>query len=388
MTRGDGGMTRGDSGTTWWTAPGPSDDAYTPDEDLVEAPTPWRAAAPTSPTTDMRRVVLDAYDDELTKDEIRQKPPVDVVARREQRRALLIRLANLGLFALAVVGAAAGVAIAWMHVTSDPLADAHAYYEAAARLNAGGSLYPAGVDPSSNHIYLYPPLFAIALRPLALLPYEWFALVWELLVIAAFVLLLQRLGVRKRSTWIAVGLLGIPIGWALSIAQAHVPMTLLMAIGQPWSIALAANLKLFPALIALYWLGRREFESLLAFLVWSVLFIAVQVVVDGPDSFAFFRNVGFGQLGEEGVLRNISPFTLSPIAWLVLLIVGCIAILAAARSRWGWAVAVSVATLAPPRLLVYMLTGLLAAVRRPKAAGEPDPDDLSDPAAVYVRSAR
>jgi hypothetical protein len=205
-------------------------------------------------------------------------------------------------------------------------------------------------------------------------------------VILAFVLLLRRLGVRKRSTWIAVGLLGIPIGWALSIAQAHVPMTLLMAIGQPWSIALAANLKLFPALIALYWLGRREFESLLAFLVWSVLFIAVQVVVDGPDSIAFFRNVGFEQLGE---VRNISPFAVvSPIAWLGLLLVGCIAIFVTARSRWGWVVAVTVATLAPPRLLVYMLTSLLAAVRRPKAAGEPDPDDLSDPAAVYVRSAR
>jgi hypothetical protein len=370
---------------TWWTAPGRGDDAYKAEEDIVEAPRAWRSAAPATPNTDVRRVVLDAYDDELTKDELKHKPPVDVVARREKRRALLIRLANLGLFALAVVGAAAGLAIAWMHVTSDPLADAHAYYEAAARLNAGGPLYPAGVDPSSNHIYLYPPLFAIALRPLALLPYEWFALVWEGVVILAFVLLLRRLGLRKRSTWIAVGLLGIPIGWALSIAQAHVPMTLLMAIGQPWSIALAANLKLFPVLIALYWLGRREFESLLAFLVWSVLFIAIQVVVDGPNSFAFFRNVGFEQLGE---VRNISPFIASPIAWLGLLLVGCVAILVAARSRWGWAVAVTVATLAPPRLLVYMLTSLLAAVRRPKAAGEPDPDDLSDPASVYVRSAR
>ena len=88
------------------------------------------------------------------------------------------------------------------------------------------------------------------------------------------------------------------------------------------------------------------------------------------------------------MLRNFSIYTVSPFAWIGLLFAGCIAILVAARTRWGWAVAVTVATLAPPRLLVYMLTSLLAGVRPPKAAGEPDTDDLSDPAAVYVRSFR
>ena len=372
---------------TWWTTPRPADDSYgADDEDREPAATPWRAAAPATPTEEVHRVALDAYDDELTKDELAHKPTVDEEAQRAKRRATLIRLGNLGLFALAVVGAAAGVAVAWMHVMGDPLADAHAYYEAASRLNAGHALYPAGVDPSGNHIYLYPPLLAMALRPLALLPYEWFALGWELIVVVAFVLLVQRLGVRQRSTWIAIGLLGVPIGWALSIAQAHVPMTLLLAIGQPWSIAIAANLKLFPVLIALYWLGRRDWESMLAFLVWTVLLVATQLALDAQDSFAFFKSVGLDQLGE---VRNISPFvSLSPIAWVALLAAGCIAILMAARTRWGWAVAVTVATLAPPRLLVYMLTGLLAAVRRPKPAGEPDPDDLSDPALVYTRSFR
>jgi hypothetical protein len=207
-------------------------------------------------------------------------------------------------------------------------------------------------------------------------------------VVATFVWLLQHLGVRRRSTWIAIGLLGVPIGWALTIAQAHIPMTLLMALGQPWSIALAANLKLFPALIALYWLGRRDWESLLAFLVWTALLITAQVALDASNTFAFGKAVGFDQTGEPGVLRNFSIYTISPIAWVGFLVAGCVAILLAARTRWGWAVAVAVATLAPPRLLVYMLTSLLAGVRRPKAAGEPDPDDLSDPASVYVRSAR
>jgi hypothetical protein len=329
--------------------------------------------------------MLEAYDDELTAREIAGVPPVDEVALRDRRRARIRVVANLVLFFFAVIGAGAGVAVGWMHIVGDPLADAHAYYDAAARLNAGAPLYPAGIDPSSNRIYLYPPLLAVLLRPLALLPYVWFALVWELIVGIAFVLLLHRLGARRKSTWIAIGLLGVPIGWALSVAQAHVPMTLLMAIGQPWSIAVAANIKLFPALIALWWVGRRNWESVAAFAVWTMLLVLAQALIEPDGSLAFLKSVGFAQIGE---VRNFSPFALSPLAWYVLVFAGCAAILVSARSRWGWPIAVTVATLAPPRLLVYMLTSLLAAIRQPRSSGEPDPDDLSDPAQAYTRSAR
>jgi hypothetical protein len=265
------------------------------------------------------------------------------------------------------------------------MADALAYYEAAARLNAGQPLYPAGIDPSSNHIYLYPPLLAVLLRPLALLPFGVFALIWELVVVVTFVMLLRRLGVRRQSTWIAVGLLGIPIGWALTVAQAHIPMTLLMAIGQPWSIAVAANIKLFPALIALWWLGRRDWESFVAFLTWSALLAVAQLLLEGPGTLAFFNSVGFAQLGE---VRNISVFVISPLAWIGLLMVGGLLVLLTARTRWGWAVAVTVATLAPPRLLIYMLTSLLAGIREPRPAGVEDPDAVMDVATAYRRATR
>ena len=368
---------------TWWSTPRPADDA--------EVRREWRGAiegVPRTPDERKVRASLDAWDDELTRNDLRPRPSDDDIERQWRRRAALNKVVTLVLVALAVVGAAAGVAVAWMHVKGDPLADAHAYYEAATRLNHGQPLYPANLDPNLNHIYLYPPLLAQLLRPLALLPYEWFALGWELIVIATFVWLLQHLGVRRQSTWIAIGLLGVPIGWALTIAQAHIPMTLLMAMGQPWSIALAANLKLFPALIALYWLGRRDWESLIAFFVWSALIVAAQIIIDANDTFAFVRAVGFDQTGEPGVLRNFSIYTISPIAWAGALAVAAIAILAAARTRWGWAVAVTVATLAPPRLLTYMLTSLLAGIRQPKPAGERDPNDLSDAASVFVRASR
>lgn len=280
------------------------------------------------------------------------------------RRARIGRLAVVG---LAAIGGLAGVGVVWIRLMADPLGDAHAYYEAANRLNAGIALYPPDADPDGNRIYLYPPLLAIALRPLALLPYPAFALVWEGAVLASFALLLHRLGLNRRSTWLALGILGIPVGWALAIAQAHVPLTLLLALGQPWSIAIAANIKLFPALAAVFWLGRRDYRSFILFLVWMLVLGLAQLVIEPDASGSFFASVGLAQLGH---VRNISPFVVSPILWALLLIAGTVVAARLAPSRWGWFAAVALATLSSPRLLVYMLMGLLAGLREARARDE------------------
>ncbi|NJD30002.1 MAG: DUF2029 domain-containing protein [Chloroflexi bacterium] len=308
-----------------------------------------------------------------------------VAAARASAGPQLRHAADLALFALAVIGAIAGAIVGFQHLTGDPLADTVAYFEASNRLNHGQPLYPSGVDPSTNEIYLYPPLLAVVMRPVALLGYEFYALVWEAIVIVSFVALLRYLGVRRRAVWLAIGILGVPIAWALTVAQAHVPMTYLIALGQPWSVALAANLKLFPALLALWWLGRRDYESLLAFLAWAALLGLGQLLLERQGTLAFFGSVGLDQLGE---VRNFSPFVLHPALWVGLLAAGALAVLALARTRWGWPAAVALATLAPPRLLVYMLTSLLAALRQPKVAGVADPDADWDVASVFSRSVR
>ena len=71
------------------------------DEDY-QPPMPWKAAVPAENAAERHRVVLEGWDDELTKDELAGKPPVDVVARQEQRRAQLRKVANLVLFGLAL----------------------------------------------------------------------------------------------------------------------------------------------------------------------------------------------------------------------------------------------------------------------------------------------
>lgn len=275
------------------------------------------------------------------------------------RQPRLARTGNLALFALAVIGGLLGAAVFWFHLTTDPLVDVHAYYDAAVRLNAGQPLYPLDGDPSRPTFYFYPPLLATVMQPFAGLPFHVFAIGWTVIVFASFVALVRRLGARRR-TFIALGLLGIPIGWALAVAQAHVPMTLLMAIGQPWSIALAANIKLFPILIALWWIGRRDAGAVAALVAWLVLFAGAQWLLEPAGSAAFFSAIGLDQtIG----IRNFSPFAVSPVFWVVLMAIGGVATLILAPTRWGWPAAIILATLASPRLLVYMLVGLLAAVR-------------------------
>ena len=300
-----------------------------------------------------------------------------------------VRLRRLGLGALTVLaglGALLGLGMLWLHLASDPLVDIRAYYDAARRLNQGLPLYLADGDPTRPTFYFYPPLLAIALRPFAGLPFHVFALGWEAVVVASFVALLRRLGASRRA-FIGVGLLGMPLGWALGVGQAQVPMTLLVAIGQPWSIALAANIKLFPILAAVWWLGRREFQAIGALVAWLILLGLVQWLLEPAGSAAFFSSVGLGQVAG---VQNLSPYSVSPALWAVLSATGAVAAVLLAPSRWGWPAAVALATLTSPRLLVYMLTGLLAGLREPDppSADAPPPDRVPDAAEAYVKSAR
>jgi alpha-1,2-mannosyltransferase len=273
------------------------------------------------------------------------------------------RPVSRGLFALAVVGALAGAYLFWLHVTTDPLIDVRAYYNAAARLNAGLPLYQPGIVVS----FVYPPLFAVLFRPLALLPFWVAAAIWEGLVVAAFAMTLWRLGIRRPATWLAVGMLGLPIGWVLAIGQAEAAITLLLTLGNPLAVALAGNIKLFPFLIGLYWCGRRDWRDLGRLVGWSAALGLFELVADPADMLDYASAVvtGTQQVALSG---NISPFPVSPLLWAILVVAGLVVTLRLAPTRWGWAAAVALSVFASPRLFSYMLMTLLACLRRPDEA--------------------
>jgi hypothetical protein len=276
------------------------------------------------------------------------------------------RLVHLAMVFTAGLGMLVGLQVAQIHLTTDPLADVRAYYDAGARLNVGAPLYDQAATTNEAEFYRYPPLLAILFRPLAALPYDVAATVWMAVVVGSFLAILWRLGLSSR-TWILVGFLGLPIGWALAIGQAHVPMTLLVLLGSPLALALATNLKVLPALVAIWWIGRRDWRSLAWFAGSCAALAVAQLVLEPAGTIAFPGELlDFGQVGQ---VRNWSPYAVSPVLWAVLVTVGAVVALRLAPGRWGWAAAVALSVLATPRLLLYQLMGLLAAGRPPGREG-------------------
>jgi hypothetical protein len=289
-----------------------------------------------------------------------------------RRARLTTRSIGIGLIAaLAAFGFVLGIGTAIIHLTQDPLADVRAYYDAGARLNAGQPLYVDIVDTNVPGSYQYPPLLAIAFRPLALLPYGVAALIWEAVLIGATILTFMRLDVRKPGLFVLAGLLALPLAWTLAIGQAQALVTYLLALGAPWAVAIATDLKLYPALVAAYWVGRREWRRLGLFAAWSVALLALQLVLEPSGTLAY---VGFVTSERVGGVGNLSPYAVSPVLWLAAVVILGIAALRLAPTRWGWAAAVVLSVLASPRLLSYQLSTLLAAFAGPDARSRAAPD--------------
>ena len=287
---------------------------------------------------------------------------VDVPRLFASRRVLWVFIAA------SVLGLIIGLDTLVLHLRLDPLADVRAYYDAGARLNAGQPLYIQPATTDDPGFYRYPPLLAIAFRPLALLPYETAAIIWEVFLIVLFVATLVRLGLRNRWTWIVTGWLAAPIAWSLAIGQAQVAVTFLVALGSPWAIALAANLKILPVIVAIYWIGRRDWRAVGVLIAWLIGLAVLSFVLEPAGTIAF---ITFSDLGQVGNVENRSLYSISPILW-GLFVLGFLALaLRFASSRAGWALAVSASVLISPRLLMYQLSTLQAAVRSPD---DPDVD--------------
>src|SRR6478672_13312350 len=225
------------------------------------------------------------------------------------------------LIAASVLGLIIGIDTFLLHLRLDPLADVRAYYDAGARLNAGLPLYdqPAGTDDAA--FYRYPPLLAVAFRPLATLPFQTAALIWEGLLLVLFAGTIWRTGVRNRWTWIVLGWLAAPFAWSLAVGQAQVAVTFLVALGSPWAIALAANVKLLPVFVALFWIGRRDWRAVGRFAAWMVGLVVLQFVLEPSATIAF---LGFSDLAQVGTVENMSLYGISPILWAasVVLLIG------------------------------------------------------------------
>lgn len=260
---------------------------------------------------------------------------------------------------VALIWSLGGINVFLFHLSHDPLNDFHVYYDAAARLNAGLPLYPPGGR-------IYPPLFSILCRPLALLPFEIAAAIWEGLIVAALGATLWRIGIRRPATWWAVMGLSIGIGWTLAIGQAEAFIVLLLTIGSPFTVALAGNIKLYPLAAGIYWLARRDWHALGRLAGWTAGLALLQLILDPADTLAFPGTLGPGQVAFElASSGNLSPFTISPLIWAILVAIEVVVAFRLGRTRWGWAAAVVLSVFVSPRVFSYNLMTLLACLGGP-----------------------
>jgi hypothetical protein len=139
--------------------------------------------------------------------------------------------------------------------------DYQAYVRAAHRLLDGQPLYDPAVDLAGGFaVYLYPPPFAVAMVPFAVLPDAVGQWLWIGLLVAAFVVGVAVLPVSRDIRWLVLLLGGVdwPVLYGLKLGQVSALLFLGFALAWRWidrpvgfglSSALGAIVKLQPALL-------------------------------------------------------------------------------------------------------------------------------------------
>ncbi len=235
------------------------------------------------------------------------------------------------------------------------LSDLHLYLAAAEELKAGGSPYDIVIwEHGLPYYYHYAPWLSAVFVPLSALPVEAVRVAWSAVLLVAtcvaLIPLVRRFGWRATPFGaLMVFLLAGPI------SEGNVQPLLLVGLvwtlerrSGPIMIGIAASLKLVPILLALVYVGRRQWgRAATACLVTAVLLAPALVFEIPPHAM---------ESGGTGL------FTAQPALWAATLI-GAVAIaLLVARTRYAWLAASTATILALPRLLAFDATNLLTSL--------------------------
>lgn len=252
-----------------------------------------------------------------------------------------------------------GVANLWFSITGWTLSDASAYWEAAHRLREGGELYPAVANVEASNVYRYAPWFAWLAVPFTFLPVQVAGGLWSLVLVAASAAAVHPLA--RRGAWLQVAfffpiLIGIS---AVGNAQALMVAWLVWGVDRrsgPFWVALAASLKAVPILLALVYVGRREWLR-------AVLCVVVTALLVAP-AFLYDTSHYVTSTGQAGMLVEL------PVLFGAIVVAACAAALWLARDRYGWLAGAVAVVLATPRFFVYDVTYLLVGVPASDSDGE------------------
>ncbi len=211
---------------------------------------------------------------------------------------------GIALLWLALLGAA------WWLSQSSSIAqeDFRVYYDAAQLLLHQQPLYQG----TGGMVYLYPPLLAQLLAPLvAAASYQTVWVIWFIVntaLLIATIALLSR-SVRGRWLWVITPLF-LPVLEAYAVGQ--VTIILLVLFAGAWMaikrdrrilagilLALAAWLKVFPALVIVYFLWKRDWRVIGGAVAGGIVLALVQIAISGPAMLLDMTKVLFS-LGGSG----------------------------------------------------------------------------------------
>lgn len=237
------------------------------------------------------------------------------------RRWRPVEIALVGLIAL--VGTVYAVAIL---NAVPPHPDLDVYLRGARDLAQARPLYDPFLhqsgDPALRDAFIYPPLFAILMLPLLLVPTNVVPVVWLMAMhaalAAAFILVWRRLRASRATVLLAllITVAFYPLWVDASQAQANLPILLLITLGVLgisdgksragiW-IGFAAALKLTPALLLIWLLVERRFRAAAWVLGGFAGFSAVGAVVRPVDSLTYARVVAPQLAGGTAYFSNES----------------------------------------------------------------------------------
>lgn len=222
-------------------------------------------------------------------------------------------------------------------------ADSHAYWVAARDPASWYTRPPAHWDA-----YLYSPAFAQALWPVGQLPWRAFQVTWVAAQLATLGWLLAPLGWRRGLTVTGFVVPELVLG---NVYVFYAAMLVLMLRRAPGSVAFAVLTKVFPGIVGLWFLVRREWRAAGWAVVSTVLVVAISAAVTPQAWLAWIRFLtSTADTGRGGMAAIRFVASAGIIVW-------------AARRGRAWLLAPAL-VLSSPLLGAYSALAVLVAIPR------------------------
>lgn len=220
------------------------------------------------------------------------------------------------LFVLWTIAVMITLSAARYYISVDSVgADAHAYWL------SGHALNPYGRAPGSRDAFLYSPPFALAIRPLALLPWPVFFSLWAAIEASVIAWLLKPLG----FAWGVPCFLLCTTELFLGNVNGFLGLVIVFGFRYPGMWALPILTKVLPGIGALWFVIRGEWRNA-AIVAVTTAAIAIPTMVLAPDlwlDWLRFLQTQSGAMTPSRAARLVAGFVLVVVAarkdWRVLL---------------------------------------------------------------------